>query len=265
MTEILRVDKVTKQFIYQKNLFRKIIIKAVDEISFSLNQGETIAIIGQNGSGKSTLAKLLVGLLMPDEGSIFVNGILVNNVLVNKKEEQLNQSIRMVFQLSETQFNPRLTIGELLEVPLKLQLQLTAQDRYDLILNTLKQVGLSQSHLHYYPMSMAPGQRQRVALARALIVKPKVIVLDESFSSLDISSYSQMINLMLDLQKKYNIAYIYISHNLGVIQHISDRLIVMDEGKIIEQGITSSVIKAPQQEVTKKLVRDFYDLTMNSF
>lgn len=261
MNEILRVCNLSKSFTYHKNIFFNFIVDAVDEVTFSLNKGETIAIIGETGSGKSTLAKLLVGLLTPDEGTIFIDGIQVVGKNIKPDLKKWNQCIRMVFQLSDTQFNPRLTIGELLAVPLQMHPELTTEEKEAVILNTLKQVGLSQSHLNYYPMSMAPGQRQRIALARALIVKPQVIIFDESFSSLDISSYSQIMNLMLNLQKNYNISYIYISHNLGAIQHISDKLIVMSDGKIIEQGITSDLISNPKEELTKRLVQNFLELT----
>lgn len=261
MSEILRVSNVSKSFTYQKNMLRKITIKAVDQVSFVLHKGETIAIIGESGSGKSTLAKLLVGLLEPDEGEISIDGVVINQQNNKVHFQKWHQSIRLVFQLSDTQFNPRLTIGQLLEIPLKMYPDLSESKRKELVLKTLKQVGLSQSHLEYYPMTMAPGQRQRIALARALIVKPQVIIFDESFSSLDISSYSQIMNLMLDLQKKQGIAYIYISHNLGVIQHISDQLIVMLDGKVIEQGNAMEMISDPKQEVTKRLVQNFLELT----
>lgn len=265
MSDILRVDGLSKAFIYQKNGFKKVKINAVQQVSFSLEKGKTLAIMGKNGSGKSTLSKLLVGLLNADEGRIFIDDQEFTSLPLKKNKaiydnlRKRSQLIRMVFPLSETQFNPIQTIKQCLEVPLKFHTNFSKMQRLDLIIKTLNRVGLSEAYLEFFPMSMAPGFRQRVALARALVVNPKVLIFDESFSSLDISSYSQIINLMLELQQKQALSYIYISHNLGVISHVSDDVIVMSEGKVIESGKTQTVIQTPQNEITQRLIKNFFD------
>ncbi|MCT6885172.1 MAG: ATP-binding cassette domain-containing protein, partial [Gilliamella apis] len=182
MNPILKVRNLSKRFKIPKGLFGHLQIDAVKPLSFSLNEGKTLAIIGQNGSGKSTLAKMLVGMIKPDSGDIWIDG--------NKVEYgdfgHRSQLIRMIFQHVESSFDPRLRIGQLLEIPLKRNANYSSHEREKLINDVLKQVGLLPEHASYYPSVMAAGQKQRVALARALILKPKVIILDEALAALDI-------------------------------------------------------------------------------
>lgn len=231
----------------------------VGPINFEINPGETIAVIGDNGSGKSTIANLLVGVENPTSGSILLNGQKLQRN--NMKQRSLN--IRMIFQHARESLNPAVTVGNILEEPLKLNTNLNAQERQARITETLKQVGLLAEHTHFYRHMLSDGQSQRVALARALILNPQVIVADEPFAALDPSVRSQMVNLLMQLQKKLGISFIFISHNLGIVRHISDRILVVKNGKIIESGKTDVIFNWPKTEYTSRLINAFKTLVDN--
>lgn len=254
MSQILKVRNLSKHFEITKGLFNHIHIDAVKPLSFTLNEGKTLAIIGQNGSGKSTLAKLLVGMMQPDTGDIWVDG----HQLQYGDFRSRCRLIRMIFQNADSTFDPRLTVGKLLEVPLKENTTLLPLERENLIYDVLKQVGLRAEHASYYPTTMATGQKQRVALARALILKPKVIILDEALAALDISMRSQIINLILSLQEEQKISYIYITQDIGMIKHISDQIIVMNDGEVVEYGNTAEVLASPLSDITQKLIQSYF-------
>lgn len=231
----------------------------VGPINFEINAGETLAVIGENGSGKSTIANLLVGVENPTSGHILLNGqkLQRNNI----KQRSLN--IRMIFQHARESLNPAVTVGSMLEEPLKLNTKLDAQTRQRKIANTLKQVGLLAEHTHFYRHMLSDGQSQRVALARALILNPQVIVADEPFAALDPSVRSQMVNLLVQLQKQLGLSYVFISHNLGIVRHISDRALVIKKGKVIESGKTEVVFNKPKTEYTSRLINSFRTLIDN--
>ena len=254
MNPILKVRNLSKRFKIPKGLFGHLQIDAVKPLSFSLNEGKTLAIIGQNGSGKSTLAKMLVGMIKPDSGDIWIDG--------NKVEYgdfgHRSQLIRMIFQHVESSFDPRLRIGQLLEIPLKRNANYSSHEREKLINAVLKQVGLLPEHASYYPSVMAAGQKQRVALARALILKPKVIILDEALAALDISMRSQLVNLMLSLQEDQQISYVYVTQDIGMMKHISDQIIVMHNGEVVEYGNTAEVLASPLSDITQKLINSYF-------
>ena len=169
-----------------------------------------------------------------------------------------SQRIRMIFQDPSTSLNPRQRIGQILDVPLRLNTELDAPEREQRINETLRQVGLRSDHAYYYPHMLASGQIQRIALARALILQPQVIVADEALASLDMSMRSQIINLMLELQQKHGIAYIYVTQHLGMMKHISDQVMVMHHGEVVERGSTSEVLAAPLHEQTKRLINSHF-------
>jgi cationic peptide transport system ATP-binding protein len=254
MSPILKVRNLSKRFKIPKGLFGHLQINAVNPISFSLNEGKTLAIIGQNGSGKSTLAKMLVGMIKPDSGDIWIDG---NKVQYGDYSHRY-QLIRMIFQHVESSFDPRLRIGQLLEIPLKRNANYDAHERERLINSVLKQVGLLPEHASYYPSVMAAGQKQRVALARALILKPKVIILDEALAALDISMRSQIVNLMLSLQVEKNISYVYVTQDIGMMKHISDEILVMHNGDLVEYGNTAEVLASPLSDITQKLINSYF-------
>ncbi len=256
----LEVFNLSKTFRYRTGLFRRQHVEAVKAVNFTLHESQTLAIIGANGSGKSTLAKMLSGMTEPSSGEIVIDG----HKLHYGDYRYRSQHLRMIFQDPGTSLNPRQRIGQLLDAPLRLNTSLDPSAREQRIHQTLRQVGLLPDHASYYPHMLASGQKQRIALARALILQPKVIVADEALASLDMSMRSQIINLMLELQETHGIAYIYVTQHLGMMKHISDHLIVMHEGAIVEQGNTIDVLSAPSHELTKRLVFSYFGHSFSS-
>lgn len=254
MEPILKVRNLSKHFMIPKGLFSHLRIDAVQPLSFSLYEGKTLAIIGNNGSGKSTLAKMLVGMIAPDTGDIWVG----EHKLRYGDYQTRSQLIRMIFQNVDSSFDPRLRIGQLLEIPLKQNTQLSGSERERLIHDVLNKVGLQPEHALYYPAIMATGQKQRVALARALILQPKVIILDEALAALDISVRSQIINLMLELQEAQKISYVYVTQDIGIMKHISDQILVMHHGALVEYGNTAEVLASPLSDITKKMIESYF-------
>jgi cationic peptide transport system ATP-binding protein len=191
-----------------------------------------------------------VGAETPTTGKIRLNG----QTLQSGNFKQRCQHIRMIFQDSGTTLNPSLTIQQLLDEPLKLNTDLDARARKNLIRDTLQKVGLLADHMTFYPHMFSGGQKQRISLARAIILKPQVVILDEALASLDPSLRSQIINLLLDLQQQMGLAFILISHNLGIVRHFSDDVMVLCEGRVIEFGKTATILQSPQHQYTKKLI-----------
>jgi cationic peptide transport system ATP-binding protein len=254
MSALLQVNDLSKSFDISKNWFKEKLFHAIEPISFEVHAYQTLAIVGETGSGKSTLAKLLVGAEIPSTGSIKLNG----QTLQPGNFKQRCQHIRMIFQDSGTTLNPSLTIHQLLDEPLKLNTGLPEEKRNILIKETLHKVGLLADHMSFYPHMFSGGQKQRISLARAIILQPQVIILDEALASLDPSLRSQMINLLLDLQQQMGLAYILISHNLGIVRHFSDKMMVLREGQVIEVGKTADILQSPKHKYTKKLIMNQY-------
>ena len=250
MSHLLSVSDISKTYVVSKFPFKKKYFTALEPLSFTMEPYKTLAIVGEIGSGKSTLAKLLVGAEKPTTGTVKLNG----QELESGNFKQRCQHIRMIFQDSGTTLNPSLTIGQLLDEPLKLNTNLDEQTRSQMIRETLQQVGLLADHGHFYPHMLSGGQKQRVSLARAVILKPQVIILDEALAALDPSLRSQMINLLLDLQQQMGLAYVLISHNLGIVRHFSDDIMVLCDGKVVEQGQTIDILNAPKHKYTRKLL-----------
>lgn len=253
---LLEVKHLTKVYHYNTGLFRLENVEAVKNVSFTLCEKETLAIIGENGSGKSTLAKMLSGMIAPTSGDMMMG----DQQLQYGDYHFRSQRIRMIFQNTSTSLNPRQRIGQILDFSLRINTNLTSKEREKHIIATLKQVGLLQDHAAYYPHMLAPGQKQRIGLARALILQPKIIVADEAMASLDISMRSQLINLMLELQEKRGLAYIYVTQDLAIAKHISDQLLVMREGEVVESGETASVFARPQHDLTKRLISTYFGI-----
>ncbi|WP_428943125.1 putrescine export ABC transporter ATP-binding protein SapF [Pantoea sp. FN060301] len=251
---LLEVRNLSKTFRYRTGLFRRQHVEAVKAVSFTLRERQTLAIIGENGSGKSTLAKMLSGMIEPTEGEIVID----DRQLEYGDYGYRSQRIRMIFQDSSTSLNPRQRIGQILDFPLRLNTDLTSEAREKRIIETLRQVGLLRDHASYYPHMLAPGQKQRVGLARALILQPKVIVADEALASLDMSMRSQLVNLMLELQDKHGISYIYVTQHLGMMKHISDQVLVMHHGEVVERGSTAGVLACPLHDLTKRLITSHF-------
>ncbi|WP_297475036.1 ATP-binding cassette domain-containing protein [uncultured Photobacterium sp.] len=250
MSSLLEVVNLKKDYHYRSGLFRRRTIEAVKPVSFQLNAGETIALLGENGSGKSTLAKMLAGVITPTEGIVRVNG----EQLHHHDYQTRCKLIRMIFQDPNTALNPRIQIGRILEGPLKRNTNMTPQARERRIMDTLKRVGLLPEHAYFYPQMLATGQKQRVSLARALILQPCIIVADEALNGLDMSMRSQMINLLLELQEEMGLSYVYVSQHMGVVKHFSDKVMVMQDGEVVEKGRTANVFDNPKHSLTQKLL-----------
>jgi cationic peptide transport system ATP-binding protein len=248
--DLIEVEDLTFQNSTKSMWSKRKITFDLGPVSFNFKAGETLAIVGNNGSGKSLLAKLLVGLETPKSGKIFMDGVELNNSNINVR----CLDIRMIFQNTNESLNPGLTLGTILEEPLRLNTKLIAQERISLIERTLRQVGLMTEHRFFYRHMLSDGQRQRIALARALILNPKVIVADEPFAALDPSVRSQAVNLLMKLQRDLGLGFIFISQNLGIVRHISDKVIIMKDGKVVESGKTDVIFNWPKDEYTKKLV-----------
>ncbi len=250
MSSLLQVSDLSKSYKLGGFWFNRKVKTALEPISFEIDSHKTLAIVGEAGSGKSTLAKLLVGAEKPSTGKIKLNG----QTLQHGNFKQRCQHVRMIFQDSGTTLNPSLTIEQLLDEPLVLNTDLDENQRSQLIRETLQKVGLLADHMNFYPHMFSGGQKQRISLARAIILKPQVIILDEALGALDPSLRSQMINLLLDLQQQMGLAYILISHNLGIVKHFSDTMIVLCQGRVIELGKTAELLKQPKHKYTKKLI-----------
>ncbi|MGB2740610.1 MAG: ATP-binding cassette domain-containing protein [Cognaticolwellia sp.] len=247
---LLEVVDLSKTYKDKNYWFNRRCVTALDPLSFNIMAHKTLAIVGETGSGKSTVAKLLVGAELPTTGNIRLN----DQTLEPGNFKQRCQHIRMIFQDSGTTLNPSLTIEQLLDEPLLLNTSLDESERYQLIRETLQKVGLLAEHMSFYPHMFSGGQKQRISLARAIILKPQVIILDEALASLDPSLRSQMINLLLDLQQQMGLAFILISHNLGIVRHFSDDMMVLCQGRVVEFGKTAEILKKPQHKYTKKLI-----------
>lgn len=249
-TPLLQVIDLSKSYNDKNYWFNRKSIPALEPISFNIMPHKTLAVVGETGSGKSTLAKLLVGAELPTTGQIRLHG----QSLEPGNFKQRCQHIRMIFQDSGTTLNPNLTIEQLLNEPLRLNSDLDEQARTALIRETLQKVGLLAEHMSFYPHMFSGGQKQRISLARAIILKPQVIILDEALAALDPSLRSQMINLLLDLQQQMGLAFVLISHNLGIVRHFSDDMIVLCQGRVLEAGKTSEILNKPKHKYTKKLI-----------
>jgi len=247
---LLQVINLSKSYKDKNYWLNRKCVAALEPVSFDVMAHKTLAVVGETGSGKSTLAKLLVGAELPTTGHIRLNG----QTLEAGNFKQRCQHIRMIFQDSGTTLNPSLTIEQLLDEPLQLNTSLNEAERHQLIRETLQKVGLLADHMSFYPHMFSGGQKQRISLARAIILKPQVIILDEALASLDPSLRSQMINLLLDLQQQMGLAFILISHNLGIVRHFSDDMIVLCKGEVLEAGKTQEILQKPKHKYTKKLI-----------
>lgn len=252
---LLQVSNLSKNFVTRSGLFKKKVQHAVKPVSFSLEAGQTIGFIGQNGSGKSTLARMLAGMVEPSGGEIRVNGEL----LEHKDYATRCKLIRMIFQDPNTSLNPRIQIGRILEGPLKRNTSMSPEARMKRVKDTLLRVGLLPEHAYFYPQMLATGQKQRVCLARALILQPSIIVADEALNGLDMAMRSQILNLFLELQEEMGVSFIYVSQHLGVVKHITDKVMVMHEGQVVEFGDTNTVLAEPQHPITQRMVESHFN------
>ena len=229
-------------------------LKALAGAGFDLYAGKTLAVVGESGCGKSTLARLLTMIEKPTSGQLSIDGIDVAKTTDKSIKKQLRQSIQMVFQDPFGSLNPRQKIGNIIQEPLIINTDLSTNERHQKVLEMMELVGLRKEHFQRYPHMFSGGQRQRVAIARALILKPKVVVLDEPVSALDVSIQAQVINLLIELQQELGLAYVFISHDLSVVRHIADEILVMYLGKPVEQGPSEVIFNNPKHPYTQALL-----------
>ena len=251
--EIVRVEGLKKHFNISNGLFRKnSTVKAVDDISFSVHKGETLGIVGESGCGKSTTGRLLMRLLDATDGSIYFEG---ENILDWDKKElkKRRRDFQMIFQDPFASLDPRMTVLDIIEEPLT-TIGMPKKDRKERVHKLLKDVGIPESYKDRYPHEFSGGQRQRIGIARALALKPKFIVADEPVAALDVSIQAQIINLLMDLQDEYNFTYLFIAHDLSVVQYISDRVGVMYLGQMMELSESEELYDNPLHPYTQALL-----------
>ena len=229
-------------------------VKAVDDVSFTIEEGTTVGLVGESGSGKTTIGRTILKLAPATSGEVLFNG---RNILPMHESEfrPLRREVQMIFQDPFGSLNPRHTIfqivGEALEIHFP---KMSRADREARVVELLNQVGLKPEMRHRYPHEFSGGQRQRIGIARALAVKPKFIVCDEPVSALDVSVQAQIVNLLQDLQEELGLTYLFIAHDLAVVEHVSDHVLVMYRGKIVESATAEAIYENPQHEYTKRLL-----------
>jgi len=257
MSEILlKAENIVKHFPIHGGIFSRQVaaVKAVQNVSFELKKGETLGLVGESGCGKSTLGRCLIKLIEPSGGKIFFKGQDITHA-EGEHLRDLRKQMQIIFQDPYASLNPRMTIGTILEEPLIIHnLYNSEQDRKDRVRELIDLVGLRPEHLSRYPHEFSGGQRQRVGIARALAVNPELIICDEPVSALDVSIQAQVINLLMDLQQKLGLTYVFIAHDLKVVEHVSTKVAVMYLGQIVEMAEAEELYKNPQHPYTKALL-----------
>ncbi len=251
---VLKADNLHKHYPVSQGLGKaKAYVKALNGISFELEAGKTMAVVGESGCGKSTLARQLTLIEEPTDGELFINDEGTTGYS-RKALKELRTEIQMVFQNPYGSLNPRHTIGYQLTEPLDIHTKLSKDDKRDKINEMMRNVGLRPEHAGRYPHMFSGGQRQRIALARAMMLNPKIVVADEPTSALDVSIQAQVLNLFMDLQDEYRTAYVFISHNLSVVRHVADDVMVMYLGQAVEHGPKEAIYNAPKHPYTIALL-----------
>jgi peptide/nickel transport system ATP-binding protein len=253
---LLEVTDLVKHFPLKRGLLinREVDrVRAVDGVSFSVRQGETLGLVGESGSGKSTLSRAILQLLAPSSGSVRFEGREIVG-LSRRALQPLRREMQMVFQDPYASLNPRKRIGQIVGEPLRLQSEVKGNELRRAVLGLLDRVGLSADHYDRFPHEFSGGQRQRIGIARALALRPKLIIADEPVSALDVSIRAQILDLLSELQADFGLTYVFVAHDIGVVRHVSDRIAVMHRGKIVEEGPADTVCERPQDEYTRKLL-----------
>ncbi len=253
---LLEVTNLVKHFPVKRGLLvdREVDrVRAVDDVSLAVGRGETLGLVGESGCGKSTLCRTVLRLLEPTSGSIRFDGREIAG-LSQRRMRPLRREMQMIFQDPYASLNPRKRIGQIVGAPLKLQGVVRGTELRGRVQELLERVGLSPEHYGRYPHEFSGGQRQRIGIARALALEPRLIIADEPVSALDVSIRAQIVNLLDELQDELGLTYVFVAHDIGVVRHVSDRIAVMYEGKIVEEGSADQVCEHPSHPYTKKLL-----------
>jgi peptide/nickel transport system ATP-binding protein/oligopeptide transport system ATP-binding protein len=252
---LIEVENLVKYYPVRTGVLRRVTdqVKAVDGVSFTINQGETLGLVGESGCGKSTVGHTMLGLIPHTSGSIRFSGVDVFS-LKGAGLKQMRREMQIVFQDPYSSLDPRLPIGESIAEGLSIHQIGNAQERFERVQLALKRVGLEDYHALRYPHEFSGGQRQRIGIARALVLNPKFILLDEPVSALDVSIQAQVLNILRDLQREDGLTYLFVAHNLAVVEHISTRVAVMYLGKIVELANREDLFREPLHPYTKALI-----------
>jgi dipeptide transport system ATP-binding protein len=251
---VLEARDLTRHYTVRRGLFAKPgVVSALNGVSFSLAAGRTLAVVGESGCGKSTLARLLTMIETPTAGALAIDGVDVTTLNTAQRRE-LRRAVQIVFQNPYGSLNPRQTVADALEEPLLVHGMNDAQLRRAAAREMLRKVGLRDEYAERYPHMFSGGQRQRIAIARALVLRPRVLVLDEPVSALDVSIRAQVLNLLAELQQEFGVAYVFISHDLSVVRHVADDVMVMYLGRVVEHGPAAAVFAQPRHPYTQALL-----------
>lgn len=252
---LLETKNLSKYFTGKKGLLNRqpAQVKAVDHVSLTVNKGETLGLVGESGCGKSTLGRTILRLIPATEGQVLYNG---EDILTydKKKMWEMRRKLQIIFQDPYSSLNPRMTVYDLISAPLEVYKIVTKAERREMVEEILQEVGLDKQYLNRFPHEFSGGQRQRIGIARALILNPEFVVCDEAVSALDVSVRAQVLNLMRNMQQKKNLTYLFISHDLSVVRHISDRIAVMYLGSVAEVAEKAQLYSNPMHPYTKALL-----------
>jgi oligopeptide/dipeptide ABC transporter ATP-binding protein len=252
---LIQVDKLVKYFPVRGGLFQKVVawVKAVDDVSFTIRNGETLGLVGESGCGKTTVGRAMLRLIEPTSGSVHFDNMDVFSLPAGALKV-MRRNMQIIFQDPYASLDPRMPIGESIAEGLKIHHVGTAKERWEIVIKMLRKVGLEEYHARRYPHEFSGGQRQRIGIARALALQPRFIVADEPVSALDVSIQSQVLNILRDLQREFHLTYLFIAHNLSVVEHISDRVAVMYLGKIVELTARDTLYREPLHPYTQALM-----------
>jgi peptide/nickel transport system ATP-binding protein len=257
---LLEVKNLQKYFPIRKGFFRKTVgnVRAVDDVSFFVNEGETLGLVGESGCGKTTTARCILRAMAPTSGEMLFrakDGHTVDLAKLNRRElHPLRSQMQMIFQDPYGSLNPRMNLFDIVGEPLLVNGMTNRKEREQRVAELLRLVGMRPEYMQRFPHAFSGGQRQRIGIARALSVNPRLVVADEPISALDVSVQAQILNLMLDLQKRLSLTYLFVAHNLGVVKHICDRVAVMYVGKLVEMATTEELYRSPKHPYTAALL-----------
>lgn len=256
---LLKVENLKVYYPIRSGFFRLVrdYVKAVDGISFEIKEGETYGLVGESGCGKTTTGRTIIGLNKAIDGHVYLNtnGEQVDLVKLSRKEfRKYRQDIQMIFQDPYSSLNIKKRVRDIIAEPLRNFEKLTPEEEEQRVIDALEKVGLGPDSMYKYPHQFSGGQRQRIGIARALVINPKLIIADEPVSALDVSVQAQVLNFMKDIQKEFNLSYLFISHDLGVVRHMCDRIGIMYKGRLVEEGTAEDIFENPQHLYTKRLL-----------